>query len=465
MGFFHCRIEDDVKMKGAKILVLGTGVSGIGSAELLKDIGAFPYLFDENEQALAEAIRMKLREAYRDIPIYIGSMDDGILKETKLAIISPGVPIDAPFVLKMKKMGIKVSGEIELAYLLSKGSLVAITGTNGKTTTTTLTGEIMKTVADTHVVGNIGYPYTIEALKTNDESVTVAEISSFQLETMETFHPHVSAILNITPDHLNRHHTMENYIALKESVTKCQTKDDFCILNYRDEVLRDFARECPARVLFFSSVGPVEDGMYLEGEQIYRAYPGREPVPMLSIHDMNLVGMCNYENVMAAFLITEAMGVPKDNILKTIRDFKAVEHRIEFVAEKKGVVYYNDSKATNPDAAIQGIKAMTRPTVLIGGGFDKNNTYDEWIEAFDGKVKALVLIGQTREAIAECAQKHGIQNVILADTYEECFKICVEQAEKGDAVLLSPACASWGMFKCYEQRGTMFKDMVNALED
>ena len=451
--------------KGKRVLVLGTGVSGIGAGELLKDLGAHVYIYDENKEADRTKILDKFRPAYRDIPLYIGSLDDAVLSATDLAIISPGVPIDAPFVEHMRSKNIPISGEIELAYQSSKGSLIAITGTNGKTTTTTLVGEIMKTTADTHVVGNIGYPYTIEALKTGEDSVTVAEISSFQLETTDEFHPHVSAILNITPDHLNRHYTMENYVALKESVTKRQTKDDYCILNYRDEYTRAFGQRCPARVLYFSSTEPVEDGMWLDGEKIYRMRPGREKEEILTIHDMNLVGVCNYENVMAAYLMTEAMGVDRDKILTTIRNFKAVEHRIEYVAEKKGVVYYNDSKATNPDAAIQGIRAMVRPTVLIGGGFDKHNTYDEWIEAFDGKVKALVLIGQTREAIRDCALKHGITNVILADTYEECFKICTEQACPGDAVLLSPACASWGMFPGYEVRGRQFKDMVNALED
>ena len=183
----------------------------------------------------------------------------------------------------------------------------------------------------------------------------------------------------------------------------------------------------------------------------------------MNIHDMNLVGMCNVENVMAAIAIADAMKVPMDLILKTVREFKAVEHRIEFVATKNGVDYYNDSKGTNPDAAIQGIRAMSKPTVLIGGGYDKGSEYDQWIEAFDGKVKAFVLIGQTRDKIAECARAHGIENIILADTFEEAFSICVKQAKPGDAVLLSPACASWGMFPNYEVRGKVFKELVEKI--
>jgi UDP-N-acetylmuramoylalanine--D-glutamate ligase len=292
----------------------------------------------------------------------------------------------------------------------------------------------------------------------------VAEISSFQLETVDRFRPDVSAILNITPDHLNRHHTMENYVAAKEAITRNQTKEQACVLNYENEYTRRFGDICPARVIWFSSVRRLEEGFYQSGEEIYQAHDG-ETTRIMNIHDMNLVGTCNVENVMAAIAITQAMGVPMETILSVVRTFKAVEHRIEFVATKRGVDYYNDSKGTNPDAAIQGIKAMTKPTVLLGGGYDKQSEYDEWIEAFDGKVKCLVLIGQTREKIAACARKHGVDNIILADTYEEALETCTKNADAGDAVLLSPACASWGMFPNYEVRGRMFKEYVNKLED
>lgn len=343
--------------------------------------------------------------------------------------------------------------------------MIGITGTNGKTTTTTLTGEIMAAhCRDVDVVGNIGNPYTITAQDAGEDTVTVAEISSFQLETTKLFRPDVSAILNITPDHLNRHHTMENYAAAKEAIAANQTKDQICVLNYENEYTRAFGERCPAQVVWFSSARRLENGFYLDGEEICQARDGEE-TRLMNIHEMNLVGVCNVENVMAAIAITSAMGVPVDTILSVVRQFKAVEHRIEFVATKKGVDYYNDSKGTNPDAAIQGIKAMCRPTILIGGGYDKQSEYDEWIEAFDHKVKCLVLIGQTREKIAACAKKHGVQNIRLADTFEEAFDICTHQAVSGDAVLLSPACASWGMFPNYEVRGKLFKDLVNRLED
>ena len=295
------------------------------------------------------------------------------------------------------------------------------------------------------------------------DSVTVAEISSFQLETAVHFHPTVSAILNITPDHLNRHHTMENYAAVKESITKNQTKDDFCVLNHEDSWLKAFAPKCPAQVIWFSSKEKLERGYYLVGSKICRNLGNGEEV-LMDVDKMQLIGVHNFENVMAAIAIAAAYGVPMETILDTVKHFQAVEHRIEYVATKNGVVYYNDSKGTNPDAAIQAIRAMKWPTVLIGGGYDKQNTYDEWIEAFDGKVKLLVLIGQTREKIAECAKKHGMENIVLADSFEEAMDTCVKAACPGDAVLLSPACASWGMFPNYEVRGKMFKEYVNSLK-
>ena len=451
-----------MELKGQKVLVVGSGKSGIGAARLLGKAGALPVLFDSNEKL----DMTELREKTGDVPgleIVLGELDEEKKKEIGLVVISPGVPIDAPMLEEYRSKNIPIWGEIELAYAFAQGNVIAITGTNGKTTTTTLVGQIMKAYFDSvYVVGNIGNPYTDIALQTKPETITVAEISSFQLETVHTFHPRVSAILNITPDHLNRHHTMECYVATKEKVAQNQTAEDTCVLNYEDAYTREFGNRCPAKVIFFSSRRKLEEGVYLDGEEIVLSEGGKE-LRLMNIHDMNLVGMCNVENVMSAIAISRAMNVPMEMILNTIREFKAVEHRIEFVATKNGVDYYNDSKGTNPDAAIQGIRAMSKPTVLIGGGYDKQSEYDEWIEAFEGKVKAFVLIGQTREKIAECARKHGISNIILADTFEEAFAICVKQAQPGDAVLLSPACASWGMFPNYEVRGKMFKELVGKI--
>lgn len=455
----------DVKdMRGRKVLVVGSGISGIGAVEALCHVGAVPVLFDANDKLDPAEIQTKFAQG-TDAEVVLGELKAEIAESVSLVVLSPGVPTDTEFVNGFRERGIAIWGEIELAYRLGKGRVIGITGTNGKTTTTTLVGEIMAACcSDVDVVGNIGNPYTLTALDATEDTVTVAEISSFQLETVEKFRPEVSAILNVTPDHLNRHHTMENYAAAKEAIARNQTKEQTCVLNYENDYTRSFGDRCPARVVWFSSARRLTEGFYLDGEEIYQAREG-EVTRLMNIHDMNLVGICNVENVMAAIAVTQAMGVPMETILSVVRQFKAVEHRIEFVATKRGVDYYNDSKGTNPDAAIQGIRAMNRPTVLIGGGYDKQSEYDDWIEAFDGKVKCLVLIGQTREKIAECAKRHGVENIVLADSFEEAFGICVRQAGDGDAVLLSPACASWGMFPNYEVRGKLFKELVNQLEE
>ena len=315
---------------------------------------------------------------------------------------------------------------------------------------------------DVKVVGNIGIPYTSVAANTTEDTVTVAEISSFQLETTHEFAPEVTAILNITPDHLNRHHTMEAYIAAKENIAKNQTEEDTCVLNYEDAVTRQFGETLKAKVLYFSSQRILEEGIYLDGEKIVLSLNG-EKTEICTVNELNILGTHNHENAMAAAAMAAAYGVPVEIIRKTLKEFQGVEHRIEFVAEKDGVVYYNDSKGTNPDAAIKGIQAMNRPTILIGGGYDKQSDFHEWIQSFDGKVRYLVLIGATKEQIQKEAAECGFHDCILKDTFEEALDTCVELARPGDAVLLSPACASWGMFPNYEVRGEEFKKYVNAL--
>lgn len=446
------------------VLVVGTGISGIAACELLLDKKIRVTLFDGNKDLDLEKVYEK-SEKLRTVPVILGDLTEEQMEQFDVTVLSPGVPTDIPMVNRMREKGIAIWGEIELAYYFSKGRIAAITGTNGKTTTTALTGEIMKNYyKDVKVVGNIGIPYTSVAADTTDETVTVAEISSFQLETIHEFKPEVSAILNITPDHLNRHHTMECYIRTKEDITRNQGKDETCVLNYEDEVLRKFGEGLKTNVIFFSSKRALENGFYLSGENIYYAKNGEASL-VINIHELNLLGNHNYENVMAACAIATAFGVPMDKIIEVLKTFTAVEHRIEYVCEKRGVKFYNDSKGTNPDAAIQGIRAMNRPTWLIGGGYDKQSEYDEWIEAFDGKVKGLVLIGQTREKIAACAKKHGFEEVVLCDTFEEAVMYCYDHSVSGDAVLLSPACASWGMFPNYEERGRIFKDIVRGLKE
>lgn len=456
------RIQMDLQEK--KVLVVGTGLSGIAAAELLAANGIAFDIFDGNAKLTEAEIRAK-SNALGQCSVMIGTLADEACDAYSYAVLSPGVPTDLPMVDALRAHGVKIWGEIELAYAFSKGAVLAITGTNGKTTTTALTGEIMKNyVKDVRVVGNIGIPYTSMAGDMTEETVTVAEISSFQLETVEHFAPKVSAILNITPDHLNRHHTMENYIAAKERITEGQQADQVCVLNYEDEVLRAFGEELKQRmkVLYFSSARELADGLYLQGEEIYVACEGEKQL-VCNVNDLNLLGKHNYENVMAATGITLSFGVPLEKIREVLVRFTAVEHRIEYVTEVDGVKYYNDSKGTNPDAAIQGIRAMNRPTCLIGGGYDKQSEYDTWIDAFDGKVKKLVLIGATAQKIADTCERKGFHDYVFAGSLQEAVNICRDTAQSGDAVLLSPACASWDMFESYEQRGRMFKEMVRKL--
>ena len=450
-------------IKGKKVLVVGMGKSGIAAVQAMLALGAEVAIQDSKDRSAIDGQLLNFLEG-KNVTCYFHAVP--VAEERfDMLILSPGVDPALPFVQEAKAHGAEVIGELEIAYRIARGTFVAITGTNGKTTTTTLTGEIFKRSGrKTYVVGNIGVAVISKALEADEDDWLVTETSSFQLETIMDFRPDVSAILNITPDHLNRHHTMECYIAVKESITSNQTEEDTCVLNYDDKVLREFGQseELKPKVIFFSSRQKLDDGYYLDGDMIYYA-KNKKAEAVLDVRELNLLGRHNYENVMAAIAISRAMGVPMETIVKVAKEFKAVEHRIEFVLERSGVKYYNDSKGTNPDAAIQAIRAMPGPTLLIAGGYDKQSTYDEWIEAFDGKVKYLVLIGQTRDKIAECAKAHGFYDIMYAEDMSEAVRVCASYANMGDNVLLSPACASWGMFKNYEERGRIFKECVRSL--
>ncbi|MDD6282736.1 MAG: UDP-N-acetylmuramoyl-L-alanine--D-glutamate ligase [Oribacterium sp.] len=451
-------------MEKQKVLVLGTGKSGIAAAKQILNLGGQVILYDSNPE-LDQVKLLKNFNQKDKVSIVTGELPPEQLIGVDLAVISPGIPLDKPFVKQIDCAKIPIWGEIELAYQSSKGKLAAVTGTNGKTTTVSLIGEILKTqYNDVHVCGNIGNPFTADALDTDDSSVTVLEVSSFQLETIMDFHPHVSAITNITPDHLDRHKTMKNYIKVKESIAMNQTEDDYIVLNYEDPELKKFGRRktLKPKVVWFSSRHVLKDGFYYKEPEIHYAHDGEDDV-LLNVHDLILLGAHNYENVMTAMGVALHMGVPMDKIVSACKAFQPVEHRIEFVRERSGVRYYNDSKGTNPDAAIQALRAMPGPVILIGGGYDKHIAFDDWVKEFKGRVKYLVLIGQTRNEIAECAKKYGFTNIMFAEDMDEAVKDCAAYAEAGDYVLLSPACASWGMFDNYEQRGRIFKDLVNKL--
>ena len=453
-----------MNFEGKKVLVIGAGKSGIAAFNLLKEEKANIILYDSNTKLDKKALEKELMNGFHG-EIILGDLTKELTQNLDYVILSPGVPTDLPYVNELRNQNVPILGEIELAYYFSKGKVAAITGTNGKTTTTTLVGEIMRTYyEDVYVVGNIGVPYTQLVKQTTKSSIIVAEMSSFQLETVSTFRPDVSAILNITPDHLNRHHTMEAYVEAKLRITMNQTKSDYCILNYEDPLIFEAAKNINTNIIWFSSVRPLEIGLYLENDTIFYN-DGLVKTEIINVHELQILGRHNYENVMAAVGISLKMNVPLHCIQKALVAFKGVEHRIEYVTTKHGVKYYNDSKGTNPDASIQAIKAMQTKTLLIAGGYDKDNEYDEWIQAFDHKVTYLVLLGQTREKIKEAAMKHGIENIVLVESLKDAVDFCADHANPGEAVLLSPCCASWGMFKDYEERGCMFKEYVHAIEE
>lgn len=443
-----------------KVIVCGMARSGIAAAKLLASMGADVTLQDM--KPMDALIKLHDIDGYKreGIKIYAGANPDDIILDFDCAVLSPGVPCDLPFITEAVQNGVKVISEVELAYTLTPCPVCAVTGTNGKTTTTTLAGLLLeKKYKNTAVVGNIGVAYSEKVSSLTEKDYVCAEISSFQLETSRTFNPHISAVLNITPDHLNRHKTMENYVATKEKIFANQTAEDFTILNKNDDYCLKMADKTNGRVFFFSSAEKLDEGIYLDGDMIHIKWDGIDE-ELINVNDLKILGVHNYENVMAAAACAICAGVDLDDIRAVLRDFNGVEHRIEYCGTFSGVDYYNDSKGTNPDASIRAVLAMRKPIVLIGGGYDKGSDYDEWVELFEGRVKKLVLIGVTAPKIAECCDKYGFKDYEFAETFEECIGKCKAAAKEGDCVLLSPACASWGMFEDYEQRGRVFKELV-----
>lgn len=445
-----------------KVLVSGVAKSGISAAYLLKKLGADVTIQDaKTEDKLGQVVN-DIRN--NGISLYLGANPDDIIENMDMLVMSPGVPTDLPFVNKAREKNIPVIGEIELAYMFCKSPVIGITGTNGKTTTTTLVGDICKAYySNTYVVGNIGNPFADVTLDTTSDGAVVAELSSFQLETIKEFRPKVSAVLNITPDHLNRHHTLENYIAAKERVFENQTADDYCILNYNDATTKAMADKTKAKVIYFSLNNGLEEGIYSDEKSIYIKALGYDE-KVIDIDGLKILGGHNVENAMAAIGCSIALGVPMDVVRKVLKEFTAVEHRIEYVTTVNDIEFYNDSKGTNPDASIKAVEAMRRPICIIAGGYDKGSDFEEWIDTFKGRVKFVAVIGAVKDKIVDTLNKAEFTNYKTADTFEEAIDLCYENAEKGDCVLLSPACASWDMFKSYEQRGEIFKDYVRKLK-
>lgn len=449
-------------LKDKKVLIVGMGKSGEAAMDLALSQGAVVHIQDsKTAEQLDEALAEKIRR--NPVKAWLGQTPKDMTMYDML-VLSPGVPTDLPFILDAKAGGAEIIGELELAYRAGNGRYVAITGTNGKTTTTTLVGEIFKDSGrKTYVVGNIGVPVIEGSMQAGSDDWLVTEVSSFQLETTDEFRPEVSAILNLTPDHLNRHKTMENYGAAKARVYLRQSADQYCVLNYDDPLCYGLGEDCQATVVPFSRKEELPFGAFVkDGQIVIRPREGGD-VRICAAEELKIPGTHNLENALAAAAICYFGGIDPEVIGETLRRFEGVEHRIENVGEVRGVRFVNDSKGTNPDAAIKAIEAMKENIILIAGGYDKASDFTEFVQSFDGRVKKLVLLGATAENIRKTAEKEGFTNSVVCEDMEGCVAEAMKDAAAGDVVLLSPACASWDMYDNFEQRGEHFKACVRQL--
>jgi len=448
---------------GKTVLVVGLAKSGMAVTQYLANAGAQVLANDIKDETKLKAEVQTLSAI--GVKMYLNMSPESLVSKADFIVISPGVPIDSPFVGMAEKMGKEVISEIELAYRLCKASIIAITGTNGKTTTTALTGEILRSSGcETHVVGNIGTPFISKVHEILPHHKVVAEISSFQLEAIREFHPFASAILNITEDHLNRHKTMENYIAAKARIFENSTNSDFVILNADDDKANKLSQHTQSKTLFFSRKNILNRGAWIEDSMITIDL-GDDKIPICHVDELLIPGEHNIENALAATLLSAIASVPSEDIARVLKSFQGVEHRIEFIDRINGVSFYNDSKGTNPDASIKAIKAMKRPTVLIAGGMDKGSSFDEFIDAFGNVVTYLVILGETSDKIAKTAKSAGFERMLRVDTLEDAVLSAFKVSVPDGNVLLSPACASWDMFIDYEHRGRVFKDAVRKLRE
>ena len=452
-----------MEMIGKRALVWGMARSGIAAAKLLHSAGAHVRV---NDLKTREQLGSAMDElSIEGIEQRLGERAEDALDGIDLMVISPGIPVSHPAVALARERGIEVIGEVELAYRLGKGRVVGVTGTNGKTTTTTLLGEIFKNAGRiAYVVGNIGDPYSAYAARMKKDDMVVCELSSFQLETVDTFHPEISLVLNLTEDHLNRHGTMENYARMKERVFENQTGDDCVVLNYDDPITRKMADDAKCRVIWFSRKGKPRTGAYVEDGTIVFRVDGKT-TPVCLVEDVYIPGPHNLENALAATAAAICAGVPAPVVRHTLRTFKGVEHRIETVRTLDGVKYINDSKGTNPDSTIKAVETMKEPTVILLGGSEKNSDFAEMCRVIgENPIIYAVLLGKTGERIGEALKNSGFTAYeYVGYDFEKAISTARAHSVRGGNVLLSPACASFDMFSDYEARGREFKRIVNAL--
>jgi len=433
------------------VLVCGMARSGQAAAKLLKELGAIVTLQDQKEDFPKENFS---KEELEEFKFFLGKNPDDIIGEFDLIVISPGISVYAPFIEKAQSMGIPVWGEAELAFLFCPCPMIAITGTNGKTTVTTLVGDILKLYnPKTVIAGNIGIPLTGLVTGLDESHVVVAEISSFQLETIAAFQPAISAVLNMTPDHLDRHITMENYIAAKSRIFENQRQDDICVLNYDNDITK--VMQPPSRVVYFSVKDIKEAMVFLRDGCIYSRLNGSDEF-IVNTSELKIMT----ENALAATALSLCAKVPIELVSKGLKAFNGVAHRLEYVATINGVEYYNDSKATNIDATLKALDSFNKPVTLICGGYDKKADFTTLVQMFAQKVANIIVIGQTAAQIIATCDALGFTAYERAETLQE----AVELASKGDfTVLFSPACASLDMFKNFEERGDLFKKYVHSV--
>ena len=451
-------------LSNKRVLVCGMARSGIAAAKLLAKLGAQVTISDMKDEASFGDSLDELRAL--SCVFALGEGPEAHISGQDIMVISPGIAYAKPFVQQALREGVEVIGELELGARVMRGGLCAITGTNGKTTTTTLVGEMMRAWGKrTHVVGNIGYPITADALESTQEDVSVAEVSSYQCETISSFHPHVGAVLNISEDHLARHGDMATYVAMKRRIFARQTAQDYAVFNYDDETCRDMAKGLAAKIVWFSRTQQVPCGACVRDGEIVFALEGEESA-VCPADEVFIPGPHNLENALAAVAVAGAMGVPCGVMAQVLRTFRGVEHRIEPVRTLDGVTWINDSKGTNVDSTLKAIATMTRPTVLILGGSDKKTNFDPLAQAIADapQIVYCVLIGDTAQQIAQSLIRAGVQEFTHAGyDFDACLALCRERAQEGGCVLLSPACASFDMFRDFEHRGEVFKEKVAAL--
>ncbi len=442
-------------MQNKSYMIIGLGKSGIALAEYIHSHKGNVTAYDKKPSESA------LSQLDKNIPVKTGEFKEEWLEGIDELVLSPGVPTKLDFITKAKEKGISVVGEIEFAYRLCKGKIIAITGTNGKTTTTTLTGEILKNAGfDTYVVGNIGNVFVSEVDNIKENSAVVAEISSYQLESVIDFKPEICAILNITPDHLSRHGSMEAYIDAKRTCFKNMT-GGYVVLNADNQITSQMDVD-GNKPIYFSTKKSLERGAWLEGDMLVINTDGKTENLCLT-SELNILGRHNIENALAASLLARLYGASIDAIRQTLKSFMGVEHRIEYCGQVNGIRFYNDSKGTNCDSTIKAIQSMPSKTALILGGFDKGGTFDELFDVIDDKIKAITVIGQTAPLILETAKRYGYENITYCKTFDEAIEKAFKACSSGENVLLSPACASWDMFENYEERGKIFKQKAEEL--